>query len=42
LNTERDNKGLELLMADQKAKLTELKGQSFDVSQLGFRRRGNN
>jgi hypothetical protein len=42
LNTERDAKGIELLTADQKAKLTELKGQSFDVSQLGFRRRGNN
>src|SRR3954462_337150 len=42
LNTERDNKGLELLTADQKAKLTDLKGQAFDVSQLGFRRRGNN
>ena len=42
LNAERDGKGLELLSADQKAKLSELKGQSFDVSQLGFRRRGNN
>jgi len=42
LNTERDNKGLELLTAEQKTKLTDLKGQAFDVSQLGFRRRGNN
>jgi len=42
LNTERDNKGLELLTAEQKTKLADLKGQAFDVSQLGFRRRGNN
>jgi len=40
LNAERDNKGLDLLTAEQKTKLAELKGQSFDVSQL--RRRGNN
>ena len=42
LNTERDNKGLELLTAGQKTRLTELKGQSFDVSQLGFRRAREN
>jgi Spy/CpxP family protein refolding chaperone len=43
LNAERDTKALELLTSNQKAKLTELKGAPFDVSQLGFgRRRGNN
>jgi len=42
LNLERDAKALELLTTVQKAKLDELKGASFDVSQLGFRRRGNN
>jgi hypothetical protein len=43
LNNERDNKALELLSANQKAKLDELKGPPFDVSLLGFgRRRGNN
>jgi hypothetical protein len=42
LNTERDNKALELLTAVQKSKLAELQGPPFDVSQLGFRRRGNN
>src|SRR5262245_33364438 len=42
LNNERDNKALELLSADQQARLTALKGAPFDVSQLGFRRRGNN
>jgi hypothetical protein len=42
LNVERDNKALELLSAVQKARLTALKGTPFDVSQLGFRRRGNN
>jgi hypothetical protein len=42
LSAERDTKGLELLTAGQKTKLAELKGQPFDVSQLGFRRRGNN
>ena len=43
LNNERDNKALELLTTMQKAKLEELKGPAFDVSQLGFgRRRGNN
>ena len=43
INTERDIKALDLLTAAQKAKLTELKGEPFDVNQLGFgRRRGNN
>jgi hypothetical protein len=42
LNTERDTKALELLDEGQRAKLAALKGQAFDVSQLGFRRRGNN
>jgi hypothetical protein len=42
LNAERDNKALELLSAEQKARLTALQGAPFDVSQLGFRRRGNN
>jgi Spy/CpxP family protein refolding chaperone len=42
LNAERDAKALELLSAAQKSKLDELKGAPFDVSQLGFRRRGNN
>lgn len=42
INIERDNKALELLNDAQKAKLAELKGKPFDVSQLGFRRRGNN
>jgi hypothetical protein len=42
LNAERDNKAVELLTAAQRAKLDELKGAPFDVSQLGFRRRGNN
>ncbi|HMC10925.1 MAG TPA: hypothetical protein VKH44_06530 [Pirellulaceae bacterium] len=43
LNAERDNKALDLLTAAQKARLAEIKGAPFDVSQLGFgRRRGNN
>jgi hypothetical protein len=42
LNTERDKRALELLTADQRAKLTELQGPPFDVSQLGFGRRRNN
>ena len=42
LNSQRDGKALDLLSEAQKAKLTELKGQPFDVTQLGFRRRGNN
>jgi hypothetical protein len=42
LNTERDNKAAALLSEAQQSKLTELKGAPFDVSQLGFRRRGNN
>jgi hypothetical protein len=43
LNLQRDQLALELLSAEQKAQLTELKGAPFDVSQLGFgRRRGNN
>jgi len=42
LNTERDTKALDLLNDEQKAKLAELKGKPFDVSQLSFRRRGNN
>ncbi len=43
LNAERDAKAVELLTAAQKARLEELKGAPFDVSQLGFgRRRGNN
>jgi len=42
LNTERDGKALELLTAAQRTKLDELKGAPFDISQLGFRRRGNN
>ncbi len=42
LNAERDAKALELLTTAQKAKLDELKGAPFDVSQLGYRRRGNN
>jgi hypothetical protein len=42
LNAERNNKGLELLSADQRTKLAAMKGAAFDLSQLGFRRRGNN
>jgi len=42
LNAERDNKALELLSTEQKARLMALQGAPFDVSQLGFRRRGNN
>lgn len=42
INTERDTKASELLNEGQKAKLVELKGKPFDVSQLGIRRRGNN
>lgn len=42
INTERDTKAMELLKEGQKAKLVELKGKPFDLSQLGIRRRGNN
>jgi len=42
MNTERDAKALEVLNDAQKAKLSELKGKPFDVSQLSLRRRGNN
>ncbi len=42
LTTERDGKAVELLTAAQRTKLDELKGAPFDVSQLGYRRRGNN
>jgi len=40
LNTERDNKAVELLTADQKTKFTALKGSAFDTTQLGFGGRG--
>ena len=44
LNTERDNKAMTALNAEQKEKLNTLKGNAFDVSQLGFGggRRGKN
>jgi hypothetical protein len=42
LNAERDAKAIELLSTDQRARLAALQGVPFDVSQLGFRRRGNN
>ena len=44
LNTERDNKAMTVLNAEQKEKLNTLKGNAFDVSQLGFGggRRGKN
>ena len=42
MNAERDKLALDLLNAAQQDKLNVLKGASFDVSQLGFRRRGNN
>jgi Spy/CpxP family protein refolding chaperone len=45
LNSERDAKMLEVLTEEQKQKFTALKGDPFDVSQLGFGgrgRRGNN
>lgn len=45
LNRERDAKLLEVLTDEQKQKFTALKGDPFDVSQLGFGgrgRRGNN
>lgn len=42
MNTERDAKAMEVLNDSQKAKLADLKGKPFDVSQLSFRRRGNN
>jgi hypothetical protein len=42
MNNERDAKAIEILIETQKAKLAELKGKPFDVSQLSFRRRGNN
>jgi len=41
LNAERDKQALTVLSDAQKAKLEELKGKPFDVSQLGFRRRNN-
>jgi Spy/CpxP family protein refolding chaperone len=43
LREERTTKTMEVLTADQKAKLETLKGGAFDVSQLGFGgRRGKN
>jgi hypothetical protein len=43
LSADRDRKALTVLTPPQQAKLTELHGAPFDVSQLGFgRRRGNN
>jgi hypothetical protein len=42
MNTERDAKATEILNDAQKTKLAELKGKPFDVSQLSYRRRGNN
>ncbi len=44
LNTERDNKAMAVLNAEQKEKLNTLKGSAFDVLQLGFGggRRGKN
>jgi len=42
MNTERDAKANDVLNESQKARLAELKGRAFDVSQLSFRRRGNN
>lgn len=44
LNTERDNKAMTVLNAEQKEKFNTLKGSAFDVSQLGFGggRRGKN
>jgi hypothetical protein len=42
MNTERDNRAIDLLTAGQKEKYAVLKGQPFDVSQLRFGRRGKN
>lgn len=42
LNAERNKHALDLLNDSQRAKLNELQGAPFDVTQLGFRRRGNN
>jgi hypothetical protein len=42
LNAERDRHAIELLTEGQSARLKEMQGAPFDVSQLGFRRRGNN
>jgi Spy/CpxP family protein refolding chaperone len=45
LNRERDAKMLEVLTEEQRQQFTALKGDPFDVSQLGFGgrgRRGNN
>jgi hypothetical protein len=42
LNAERDAQAIDILNDAQKATLAELKGKPFDVSQLSFRRRGNN
>jgi hypothetical protein len=42
LTAERDQQAMTVLNEAQKAKLEELKGKPFDVSQLSFRRRGNN
>jgi hypothetical protein len=39
MNTERDAMALDVLNDAQKAKLAELKGKPFDVSQLSLRRR---
>ena len=42
LNAERDRLAIDVLSESQQAKLKGLQGATFDVSQLGFRRRGNN
>jgi hypothetical protein len=42
LNAERDRHAIDLLSETQQAKLKELQGAAFDISQLGYRRRGNN